>query len=70
MIDSKFPLEGFEALRGADERRGAQSGDGAGAQPTCSKHVNDIAEKYLIPGEVQTPGHHVRAVGIDLCRAA
>jgi DNA recombination protein RmuC len=22
---------------------------------TVSKHVNDIAEKYLIPGEVQTP---------------
>ena len=29
-----------------------------------AKHVSDIADKYLIPGEVQTPGDHVRAVGI------
>ena len=34
------------------------------------KHVTDIAEKYLIPGETQDTGADVRAVGIGLCRAA
>jgi DNA recombination protein RmuC len=54
VIDSKFPLEGFELLRNAtsdDDRKSAQ----AQVRATIAKHVNDIAEKYLIPGEVQTP---------------
>jgi len=54
VIDSKFPLEGFELLRTAvnDEERKAAS---AQVRTTVTKHVGDIAEKYLIPGEVQTP---------------
>src|SRR3954449_10096668 len=53
VVDSKFPLEAYEALR--------QAGDGerkpalARLKADVQKHVGDIAEKYLIPGEVQTP---------------
>jgi DNA recombination protein RmuC len=54
VIDSKFPLEGFDLLRTAanDEERKSAS---AQVRATVTKHVADIAERYLIPGEVQTP---------------
>ena len=54
VIDSKFPLEGFEGLRCAitDEDKKLAL---AQVRATVAKHVTDIAEKYLIPGEVQTP---------------
>jgi len=54
VIDSKFPLEAFEGLRRAvsDEEKKLAL---AQVRATVSKHVTDIAEKYLIPGEVQTP---------------
>ncbi len=54
VIDSKFPLEGFHGLRHAatDEDKKAAS---AQVRATVAKHVSDISEKYLIPGEVQTP---------------
>jgi DNA recombination protein RmuC len=54
VIDSKFPLEGFGGLRHAvtDEEKKAAL---AQVRATVTRHVNDIAEKYLIPGEVQTP---------------
>ena len=54
VIDAKFPLEGFELLRraGTDEERKIAQAQARGA---VNKHVGDIAEKYLIPGEVQTP---------------
>jgi DNA recombination protein RmuC len=54
VIDSKFPLEGFDGLRRAvteEEKKVAL----AQVRATVAKHVSDIAEKYLIPGEVQTP---------------
>jgi len=54
VIDSKFPLECFDGLRRAatdDERKFAL----ARVRTDVSKHVSDISEKYLIPGEVQTP---------------
>lgn len=54
VIDSKFPLEGFTLLRNAatdDEKKFAFSR----VRTDVSKHVSDIADKYLIPGEVQTP---------------
>jgi DNA recombination protein RmuC len=54
VIDSKFPLEGFSGLRDAtseEEKKAAL----AQVRATMTKHVTDIAEKYLIPGEVQTP---------------
>jgi DNA recombination protein RmuC len=54
VVDSKFPMEAFEALRGlpTDEERKAAT---ARLKSDMQKHVKDIAEKYLIPGEVQTP---------------
>ncbi|MBW8707943.1 MAG: DNA recombination protein RmuC [Alphaproteobacteria bacterium] len=54
VIDSKFPLEGFEGIRRAttDEEKKLAL---AQVRATVAKHVSDIAEKYLIPGEVQTP---------------
>ena len=54
VVDSKFPLESFEALRKAeneDVRKAAM----VQVRNDVQKHVKDIAEKYLIPGEVQTP---------------
>jgi DNA recombination protein RmuC len=54
VVDSKFPLEAFEALRTAetDEQRKAAM---VFVRDSMTKHVRDIREKYLIPGEVQTP---------------
>src|ERR1019366_3859891 len=54
VIDSKFPLEAFEGLRRAasDEAKKLAL---AQIRATVSKHVSDIADKYLIPGEGQTP---------------
>jgi DNA recombination protein RmuC len=52
VIDSKFPLEAVTAYRDAktdDERKFA----GARVRQDVVKHINDIAEKYLIPGETQ-----------------
>jgi DNA recombination protein RmuC len=52
VIDAKFPLEGVTAFRDAksdDERKAAA----ARLRSDVSKHVADIAEKYLIPGETQ-----------------
>jgi len=52
VIDSKFPLEGFEALRvarSADEQKAAQ----AAIRTAVGRHVDEIAEKYLLPGETQ-----------------
>jgi DNA recombination protein RmuC len=52
VIDAKFPLEALTAYRDAktdEERRAAATR----ARQDVSKHVNDIAEKYLIPGETQ-----------------
>jgi DNA recombination protein RmuC len=52
VIDAKFPLEAITALREAktddDRKLAAQR-----VRQDVLKHVNDIAEKYLIPGETQ-----------------
>ncbi len=52
VIDAKFPLEAVTAFREAkceDERKQAA----ARLRQDIGKHVGDIAEKYLIPGETQ-----------------
>lgn len=52
VIDSKFPLEGFEALRTAgtpEERKAAVQA----VRETVGRHIDDIATKYLIAGETQ-----------------
>ena len=51
-VDAKFPLEGFTALRAArddDTRKMAH----ARVRADVGKHVKDIAERYLLPGETQ-----------------
>ena len=49
-IDAKFPLESFHALRAArdDAERVAA---GRAFSTAILKHVRDIAEKYIVPGE-------------------
>jgi DNA recombination protein RmuC len=52
VIDAKFPLEGVTAYRDAkseDERKTAAQR----LRTDVGRHVTDIAEKYLIPGETQ-----------------
>jgi len=52
IIDAKFPLEAVSAYKEAkteDERRQAA----ARVRQDVSKHLADIAQKYLIPGETQ-----------------
>jgi DNA recombination protein RmuC len=52
VIDAKFPLEAVTALRDAkndDERKRAAQR----VRQDVGRHVSDIAEKYLIPGETQ-----------------
>jgi DNA recombination protein RmuC len=51
-IDAKFPLEAMTALHDArtdDEKKYASQR----LRADVMKHVNDIAEKYVIPGETQ-----------------
>ena len=51
-IDAKFPLEAFNLLRKAqteDQFKQAQ----AQFRRDLTKHIQDISEKYLVPGETQ-----------------
>ncbi|WP_298822147.1 DNA recombination protein RmuC [uncultured Roseibium sp.] len=51
-VDAKFPLEAFNLLRNAesdDQLKYAQ----AQFRRDFSKHIQDIGEKYLLPGETQ-----------------
>ena len=52
VIDAKFPLEAISALR---EAKGEETRKQAAqrVRQDVSRHVNDIAERYLIPGETQ-----------------
>src|SRR5690348_7243289 len=52
IIDAKFPLEAMSALRAAgtdDERKQAAQR----VKQDITKHISDIADKYMIPGETQ-----------------
>ena len=50
VIDSKFPLEAYEALRNADTQW--ELNEAAKAMRTAvRKHIRDIAERYIIEGE-------------------
>ncbi len=51
-VDAKFPLEAFSALKEARneaEKRAAQ----ARVRADLAKHVKDVSERYLLPGETQ-----------------
>jgi DNA recombination protein RmuC len=49
-IDSKFPLEAYEALRRASTDREANEA-ARGLRVAVKKHIKDIAERYIIDGE-------------------
>jgi len=53
VIDSKFPLESFALLRAASD--GERKAAIARVRSDVLRHVKDIAGKYLIAGETQTP---------------
>src|SRR5262249_10294606 len=47
-VDAKFPLEGFSALRAAREEEARKAAQ-ARVRADVSKHVKDIADRYLLP---------------------
>ncbi|MEL6619594.1 MAG: DNA recombination protein RmuC [Pseudomonadota bacterium] len=50
VIDSKFPLEAYEALRVADTDHALKQAVAA-MKVAVRKHITDIADKYIIDGE-------------------
>ena len=50
VIDSKFPLEAYEAMLASETEAELKAGIQA-FKTSVRKHVNDIAEKYIIEGE-------------------
>jgi DNA recombination protein RmuC len=50
VIDAKFPLESFYALRAADDNA-AKAQAQRDFRTAIQKHVSDIADKYIVPGE-------------------
>ncbi len=52
VIDAKFPLEAFTALRDATNDEGRKLA-AQRLRQDVQRHVNDISERYLIPGETQ-----------------
>lgn len=52
VIDSKFPLEGFEALRVARAPEETKAAHNA-IREAVGRHIEEIADKYLIAGETQ-----------------
>ncbi len=52
VIDAKFPLESFERLRTAHET-GARKAAATQVRQAVGRHIDAIAEKYILPGETQ-----------------
>lgn len=55
VIDAKFPLEAWNAIRAAEEAEGADAATRAASafRRDVEVHIKAIADKYLIPGETQ-----------------
>lgn len=51
-VDAKFPLEGFEILRAAEGPAAVKAAESR-VRADVGRHISDVAEKYLIPGETQ-----------------
>jgi DNA recombination protein RmuC len=69
VVDAKFPLENFEALRtatGEAARKEAQ----ARIKRDVSRHIEDIAAKYFIPGETESVYADLHASFPDLIQKA
>jgi DNA recombination protein RmuC len=52
VVDAKFPLEAFEALRTAQDDAARGSAE-ARVRRDVGRHIEDIAAKYFLPGETQ-----------------
>ena len=52
VIDAKFPLEAFSALRDAPDDEARQRAR-LRVRQDVGKHIRDIAERYFLPGETQ-----------------
>ena len=52
VIDAKFPLEAFSALREAPDEEARQRAR-LRVRQDVGKHIRDIAERYFLPGETQ-----------------
>jgi DNA recombination protein RmuC len=51
-VDAKFPLEAFNALKAARDEAGRKAAR-ARARGDVLKHIKDISDRYLLPGETQ-----------------
>ncbi|WP_020179395.1 DNA recombination protein RmuC [Methylopila sp. M107] len=51
-VDAKFPLEGFERLRLAENSEATKAAE-AKVRTDVGRHVSDVAQKYLVAGETQ-----------------
>lgn len=52
VIDAKFPLESFTALKAAESEEALKAAQ-TRVRADLSKHIRDIAERYFLPGETQ-----------------
>ena len=52
VVDAKFPLEAWNAIRAAGTPEAVRTAEGQFRRDTL-KHVQDIADRYLLPGETQ-----------------
>ena len=52
VVDAKFPLEAFSAMKQAENEK-ARAEAAARVRTDMGKHIRDISERYLIPGETQ-----------------
>ncbi len=50
VVDAKFPLESYQALRNAKSEREKIEAERF-FKASVSKHIKDISEKYILPGE-------------------
>jgi len=53
VIDAKFPLEAFSALKNAAGDEQAVRAAMARVRGDVGKHIKDIADRYFVPGETQ-----------------
>jgi DNA recombination protein RmuC len=52
VIDAKFPLEAWNAVRHAEAQEAVKAAEAQFRRDTI-KHIDDIAERYFVPGETQ-----------------
>ena len=53
VVDAKFPLESFAALKSAAGDEAAVKAAMTRVRTDVGKHIKDIAERYFVPGETQ-----------------